>query len=822
MQFSEKWLREWVNPPISSDELAAQLTKAGLEVDSVEPVAPKLPGVVVGEVLSVARHPNADRLTVCSVGVGRETPLTIVCGASNVRQGLRAPVAGIGATLADGTRMKRARIRGQESQGMLCSGQELGLAEVADGLMELAPDARPGVGLSDYLGLDDVSIAVDLTPNRADCLSIAGIAREVGVLNRCRLSPPAMAPTPAVIPDGFPVTLDSPGDCPRYVGRVIEGIDPQAKSPSWLQERLRRSNLRSIGPVVDVTNYVMLELGQPMHAFDLDKLEDGIRVRKAERGETLALLNGTEITLRPDTLVIADGRRPIALAGIMGGIGTAVTETTRDIFLESAFFTPEALAGQARRYALHTDSSHRFERGVDYRLQRTATERATALLLEIVGGKPGPVIEQISESDLPPLATVRLRNARLRRILGFSPGTETVSDVLTRLGMTVSRDADNDSWEITPPSFRFDIAMEADLIEEVARVTGYDRIPVRRPSLPLADREALDSPFLSIATMRRVLVERGYREAITYSFVDPKLASLMDPDAQGAMLTLQNPISTEMAVMRATLLPGLLQAVLYNTRRQQPRLRLFESGLVFHGNGSDDRGSAPVQERVLGAVAVGSAFPEQWGTPVRDVDFFDVKSDMEALLSLTGRGEEYRFVRSSHPALHPGQSAAIERTSGETDQTTDRTIDAMDKRTDREIAGWIGNLHPRIARELKLAGNTIVFQIKLAALEGPGLPKYSPLSKFPAIRRDIAIIVDADVPARWVRDSIEQASAGALKEITLFDEYRAKGIPAGKKSLAFGLLFQDMSRTLQDVEIDERVTDIMATLQDRFDAIPRV
>nr|VFK66865.1 MAG: phenylalanyl-tRNA synthetase beta subunit [Candidatus Kentron sp. UNK]VFK72294.1 MAG: phenylalanyl-tRNA synthetase beta subunit [Candidatus Kentron sp. UNK] len=800
MRFSEKWLREWVNPPISTDELAAQLTALGLEVDSVQPAGPELPGVVIGNVLSVARHPNADRLSVCSVDVGSEAPLTVVCGAPNVREGLRAPMAGIGAQLADGARMKRARIRGQESFGMLCSARELGLVESSDGLMELPPDAPVGQPLADYLGLDDVGIEVDLTPNRGDCLSVAGIAREVGVINRCPLSPPAIHPVPSLIPDEFSVTLDSPLDCPRYVGRIIEDIDPEATAPVWMQERLRRSGLRSISPIVDVTNYVMLELGQPMHAFDLDKLQDGIRVRKAKQGETLALLNGVEITLRPDTLVIADARRPIALAGIMGGSDTAVTEMTRHIFLESAFFAPEALAGHARHYTLHTDSSHRFERGVDFDLQRVATERATALLQEIVGGKPGPIIEKTSESDLPRLAPVSLRGSRLQRILGFSPAPETVSDVLMRLGMTVIAEGDNETWEVTPPSFRFDIALEADLIEEIARVTGYDRIPVRQPSLPLADREAFDTPS-SMAMMRRVLVERGYREAITYSFVDPELASLMDPGAE-AMLALRNPISSEMAVMRATLLPGLLQAVLYNTRRQQSRVRLFESGLVFHRD-DEHQGNELRQEKVLGAVAVGTAFPEQWGTPARDVDFFDVKSDVEALLSLAGRSREYHLVRATHPALHPGQSAAIRRAGEQT-------------------IGWIGNIHPRIARKLKLTGNTIVFQIKLAALDGSTLPKYSPLSKFPAIRRDIAIIINADIAARSVRDAIEKVSAGALKEITLFDDYRARGIAPGKKSLAFGLLFQDASRTLQDVEIDDLVTDIMATLQDRFGAIQRV
>nr|VFJ73431.1 MAG: phenylalanyl-tRNA synthetase beta subunit [Candidatus Kentron sp. FW] len=799
MRFSEKWLREWVDPPISTEELTAQLTALGLEVDSVEPAAPELDGIVVGNVLSVAKHPNADRLTVCSVDTGSEAPLTVVCGAPNVREGLRVPVAGIGARLADGTKMKRARIRGQESQGMLCSARELGLAASADGLMELAPDAGPGTTLSDHLALDDTCIEIDLTPNRGDCLSVAGIAREVGALNHCPLTPPTMAPVPSGIPDEFPVTLESPADCPRYVGRIIRNIDPAAQTPTWMRERLRRSGLRGISPVVDITNYVMLELGQPMHAFDLDKLAGEIKVRKAKQTETLSLLDGTEVTLRPDTLVIADARGPIALAGIMGGTESAVTETTRHIFLESAFFTPKSLAGQARHYALHTDSSHRFERGVDFESQRLAVERASALLLEIVGGEPGPIIERTSESDLPRPTSVRLRKSRLQRLLGLSPSSETVSGVLTRLGMTVLTDTDDETWNVTPPAFRFDVAIEADLIEEIARVTGYDRIPVKRPVLPFVNRESRAA--LSPARMRQVLVERGYREAITYSFVDPNTASLLGTDTE-SMLALQNPISTEMAVMRTTLLPGLLQAVLYNIRRQQPRVRLFETGLAF--NRDDDRGheNRLIQKQVLGAVATGPAFAEQWGIPGRDVDFFDVKSDLEALLSLTGRAAEYRFVRSAHPALHPGQNAVIERAG--------------------HPIGWIGNIHPRIARAFKLVGNTLVFQIELAALDGPALPKYSPLSKFPAIRRDIAIIVDADILAGTVRNFIRQSATDILKNIILFDEYRGKGINPNQKSLAFGLLFQDTSRTLQDMEIDGLVTEIMTALRDHFGATPRI
>nr|VFJ48687.1 MAG: phenylalanyl-tRNA synthetase beta subunit [Candidatus Kentron sp. DK] len=804
MKFSEKWLREWVDPPISTEELAAQLTGAGLEVDAMEPVAPPLEGVVVGKVLSVAPHPNADRLTVCAVDVGAESPLDVVCGAPNVREGLLAPVAPVGARLADGGKMKRSKIRGRESAGMLCSARELGLAESAEGLMELPPDAPVGAALSSYLALDDVAIEIDLTPNRGDCLSIAGIAREVGVLNRCPVSPPAIAETAAAIPDGFPVQLESPADCPRYVGRVIRNIDVRAQTPVWMRERLRRAGVRPIHPVVDVTNYVLLELGQPMHAFDLDTLADTIRVRRADQGETLLLLDGTKVTLDADTLVIADAHRPVALAGIMGGEETAVTDGTRHVFLESAFFTPRALAGQARRYGLHTDSSHRFERGVDWTLQRTAMERATALLRDVAGGEPGPVIEVVSSADLPRPAPVLLRQSRLQRLLGVPFDADTVSDILARLGMEIvdGEAAGNGmgTWRVIPPGFRFDIALEADLIEEVARVAGYDNIPAGRPALPLVSRDAGEA-MVPLARMRRTLVERDYREAITYSFVDPALLSLLDPDASS--LTLQNPISSEMAVMRTTLLPGLVQAVMHNLRRQRSRVRLFESGLVF--NRKQD--GALIQERALGGIATGEVFAEQWGMPDRDLDFFDVKSDVEALLSLTGWAEECRFVRlpdGAFPAgaLHPGQSALIERAG--------------------RPVGWLGNLHPRIVRELKLAENTLVFQLNPAELESGTLPAYTPLSKFPAVRRDVALIVGDHISCDSIAGCIRHAATGVLKNVIVFDEYRGKSIGAGKKSLALGLLFQDSSRTLLDAEIDGLVTDIMAVLQNKFDAVPRV
>ncbi len=791
MKFSEQWLREWVDPTIPTDRLAHQLTMAGLEVDAVEPAAPAFDGIVVGRVLSVEPHPDADKLRVCRVDVGQDEPLSIVCGAANVHEGMVAPTATVGAELPGGFKIKKAKLRGVPSHGMLCSAKELGLAESSEGLMPLPADAPVGVSVRDYLGLDDHCIELGLTPNRADCLSVAGIAREVAALNGLPLGGPTIEPVAAVIEDTFPVHLEAAAECPRYVGRVVRGIDPAAATPVWMVERLRRSGIRSLGPVVDVTNYVLLELGQPMHGFDLAKLTGGIHVRKAAEGERLRLLNGNDITLGTDDLVIADQAGPLALAGIMGGEASGVEEGTRDVFLESAFFAPQFLAGRARFYGLHTDSSHRFERGVDPEMQRRALERATALLVAIAGGAPGPVIEVSEPEWLPQRPAVRLRQGRIGRVIGIEFDSDRVSDVLRRLGMSV--EPAEDGWQVTAPSFRFDIAIEEDLIEEVARVIGYDQIPT---ALPVASLEMKSQPEATTAAqrIRDTLVERGFREAITYSFVEPGIQALLEPEQESVVLA--NPISADLSVMRTTLWAGLLPALQRNINRQQERVRLFEVGLRFRRVAGE-----LVQEPVLAAVAYGPVEPEQWGTPRRSVDFFDLKGDIEAVLSICGCAGRASFEAARHPALHPGQSARI--------------------LLDGEPIGWLGALHPSLERRVDAAGRVYLCEIAMQPLRQGRLPSFQEMSRFPANRRDLALVVGKEVPAARVLEVAAEAAPEFLKELKLFDVYEGERIDSGRKSLAIGLTWQAQSRTLTDDEVDTAVQGILDALAARLGATLR-
>ncbi|MCB1777150.1 MAG: phenylalanine--tRNA ligase subunit beta, partial [Candidatus Competibacteraceae bacterium] len=782
MKVSEQWLREWVNPDLSSAELAAQLTMAGLEVDHLEPAAPAFTKVVVGRVIALIQHPEADRLRVATVDVGQTDPLQIVCGAPNVVMGMCAPTALIGAVLPGGLAIKKSRLRGIESQGMLCSAKELGLAESSAGLLPLPADSSPGQSVRELLGLDDVIIEIELTPNRGDCLSMEGVAREVAVLNRCEFQPLAVETISPAVDATFPVTLLDPADCPRYVGRVIRGVDPAADTPLWMQERLRRAGIRSLGPLVDVTNYVMLELGQPMHAFDLNRLTGGIEVRRARPGDRLELLNGVVIEPDAGALLITDQQGPLALAGIMGGEISSCTDATRDVFLESAFFAPASIAGRARRYGLQTDSSYRFERGVDPQLQRRAAERATQLLIDMAGGQPGPIIETVSLEHLPMEPVIRLRPSRIHKLLGMEIPRAQVEDILRRLGMTVTTEIDY--WLATPPSSRFDIALEADLIEEIIRIYGYDRAPANRP---LARLQMPPQPEeqLGLERLRETLVQRGFHEAITYSFVDPVFQKHLHPEC--APLALMNPISADLAVMRASLWPGLLKALIYNQKRQQSRVCLFEQGLNFLPTADGLE-----QALFLGGVATGPVLPEQWGAPGRMLDFFDLKADVEALLALTGALGTFRFVAVAHPALHPGQSARIERSG--------------------ESIGWMGALHPRVARELDIEGDVFVFELRLAGLQAARLPAFEELSRFPMSRRDLAIVVDESVTAQAVKDCIHQRGGSLLREVWLFDVYRGKGIAEGRKSLAFGLNLQDFSRNLTDRMVDETVSGIIAGL----------
>ncbi|MDO9372755.1 MAG: phenylalanine--tRNA ligase subunit beta [Gammaproteobacteria bacterium] len=794
MKFSEHWLREWVNPPLSTAELAGQLTLAGLEVESVTPAAPVSAGVVVGEVLSVVPHPQADKLHVCEVDIGTGTPLSIVCGAANVRAGMRVPAAMVGAELPGGKTIRQAQLRGVDSHGMLCSAAELGLAEASEGLLELPQDTRVGEDVYLYLRLDDTSIDVSVTPNRGDCLSVAGIAREVAALNQLSLHAPSIHEIKATVPDHLEVVIEAPADCPRYAGRVLRGINRAARTPLWLQERLRRSGMRSISAVVDVTNYVMLELGQPMHAFDLARLRGNIHVRRAVAGEAITLLDGQRITLNADTLVIADDVQPQAIAGIMGGIDAAISATSDSLFLESAYFAPQAIAGRARAYGLRTESSHRFERGVAPTLQRLAMERATALLLEIVGGEAGPVVDVSAAAHLPQRPPITLRAQRLQRVLGLSLPAQEVTGLLTRLGMQVTEESKEQSagWQVTPPPHRFDVAIEADLIEEVARLHGYQRLPAHAPRVGLTMTPEPETR-VSLARLRELLVDRGYQEVITYSFVEPGLQQLLDPATTS--IALANPISAEMSVMRTTLWCGLLATLRYNQNRQQTRQRLFESGLKFTRQDDEIK-----QKRSIAGIITGSPCPEQWGLPQQGVDFYDIKGDVEALLGLGGLGDCH-FEAAPHPALHPGQSARILRQG--------------------EVLGWVGALHPALSRTLGLDQAAYVFELSLDLLEQARVPAFREVSKFPAIRRDIAIVVEEGVPAAQVLACVTQAAEEFLRDLQLFDVYRGKGVDSGRKSIALGLTLQAPSRTLTDEDVAGIINRVVSTLKQQLGATLR-
>lgn len=791
MKFSEQWLRGWVSPQVSRDELVARLSMAGLEVDSVTPAAGDFSGVVVGEVLSTEQHPDADKLRVCQVSNGSET-FQVVCGAPNVRPGLKVPFAMIGAQLPGDFKIKKAKLRGVESNGMLCSQAELQIGEGNDGLMELPVDAPVGEDVRTYLSLDDASIEVDLTPNRGDCLSLAGMAREVGALYAAKVQRPEVPAIPAAHDEVRPVEVLAPAACPRYLGRVVRNVDLSKPTPLWMVERLRRADVRSIDAAVDITNYVMLELGQPLHAFDLAEINGGIRVRMAEEGEKLVLLDGQEVTLRSDTLVIADHTRALAIAGVMGGEHSGVTANTRDVFLESAFFDQIAVAGKARSYGLHTDASHRYERGVDWQLAREAMERATGLLLEITGGDAGPIIETLSEQHLPSVAPVTLRAERITQMLGMEIDGLEVERLLTALGLTVTADGAG-QWRVEVPSHRFDISLEVDLIEELARLYGYNRLPVRYPQARLAPQAKAEAEG-DLPALRRLLVARGYQEAITYSFIDPKLFELFNPGVEPLLLA--NPISADMAAMRSSLWPGLLKALQHNLNRQQDRVRMFESGLRFVGQLEGLK-----QQPMLAGVVCGSRLPEGWAQGRDGVDFFDVKADVEAVLGFAGALDAFTFVPGKHPALHPGQTARIERDG-------------------REV-GFLGAIHPELAKNLGLDRPVYVFELVLSEVAQGRLPKFHELSRFPEVRRDLALLADRDVAASAVLDVIRENAGEWLTDLRLFDVYQGKGIDPHRKSLAVGLTWQHPSRTLNDDEVNSTTQNILTSLEQRLNATLR-
>ncbi|MEZ5488469.1 MAG: phenylalanine--tRNA ligase subunit beta [Steroidobacteraceae bacterium] len=785
MKLSLDWLRDWVDCGLAPAELGARLTMAGFELESVTPAAPAFAGVVTARILAAERHPRADKLQVCRVDAGQGgEPLQIVCGAPNARAGLITVLAQVGARLPNDVAIRAAKLRGVESAGMLCSARELGLSETHEGILELPADTPIGQDLRELMRLDDTVLELNVTPNRGDAMSVLGLAREVAALTGRPLRSPAGAAAPTTTAATFPVRLDAAQACPRFLGRVIDGIDNRRASPLWLRERLRRSGVRAISPVVDVTNYVLLELGQPMHAYDHDRLQQSIHVRHANEGEPLELLDGRRVELASDMLVIADAAGPVGLAGIMGGARSAVQDTTTRVFLEAAYFAPQAIAGRARRLGLSTDASQRFERGVDPRIGQRAMERATELLVAIAGGEPGPIVVTEEAGLLPVRTAVPLRRERLQRLLGTLPDDGVIERLLQGLGMTVVRD--EQGFTVTPPSHRFDIAIEPDLIEEVARLIGYDTIPEAAPTrtqnLRPRSETAIDEQRVLDA-----LAARGYHEIVSFAFVDPALQQRLYPQLEGA--TLANPIASDLAVMRLSLWPGLLRAIRENQHRQQDRLRICEHGVVFQP------GTDGVREvTMLAAAFTGPRLPEQWGAARETTDFYDLKGDLEAVLASTGRAAAFSFIASTHPCLHPGRTARVLR--------------------DGQPVGWLGELHPELVAALDLTYAPQLFELEYNIALRVEVPAYTEVSRFPRVRRDLALLVDEALPFSAIRERVTSVAAGLLKGLRVFDEYRGTGIEPGRKSIALGLIFQDNSRTLTD----EDIARVMAAIRDDLSA----
>ena len=779
MRISLAWLSEWVDAGVDTATLAARLTMSGLEVESVEPAAGNFTGVVVGEVLSVERHPDADKLTVCQVAGAGSTLLQVVCGAPNVRAGMKAPLALEGATLSSGDTIGKTKLRGVESSGMLCSARELGLSEEHEGILELPDELVTGSPLREALALDDTILTFNVTPNRGDVLSILGVAREVAAVFARKLTPPALEPVLPATRDKFTVKLEEPAGCPRFAGRIVQGVNPSAKTPLWMRERLRRAGLRPIRPVVDVTNYVMLELGQPLHAYDLRRLDSHIVVRKARAGERLLLLDGREMRLDADALVIADGAGPVGLAGVMGGEKSGIAADTSDVFLEAAFFPPDTVAGVARRHGLVTDAAQRFERGVDPRGQERAIERATQLLVQIAGGRPGPTAVTQDEAHLPKRPGVTLRPERVASLLGVQVPRAEIEDILRRLGMQVA--GAGDILGVIPPSHRFDIAIEQDLVEEVGRVHGFDKIP--RSDAKMAQRpQPATERAVTRERLRLLLVDRGYQEVITYSFVDPRLQRLLFPGERA--LPLENPLSAELSEMRVSLWPGLVEALRFNLRRQQNRVRIFEVGTRF-----EFEGNRLIESQTIAGLVTGPALPEQWGAPARAADFYDLKSDVEGLFALTGRQAAISYVAEKRACLHPGRSAAI---------------------YDGKLrVGWIGQMQPEIARKLEIRDPPFLFELSIDPSFRSEVPVFREISRYPVIRRDLAVVVDEAVTLDELEESVNLAAKGLLRELAVFDVYRGKGVEPGRKSIALGLILQETSRTLTDGEADAVVAAVI-------------
>ncbi len=783
MRFSEHWLRSLVDPPLDTAALCDALTMAGLEVEDVAAAAPPFSGVVVGRIDSVEKHPDADRLRVCTVDVGGPERLTIVCGAPNAAAGMHVPCALDGARLPGDVAIRRTKVRGVESQGMLCSARELGLSEDAGGLLELPGTLAPGRDLRQALALDDALITIKLTPNRPDCLSMAGIAREVAAITGAPAALPAIEPVRIDSDATRGVRIEDEDACPRFASRIIEGIDARAPTPAWMKARIERSGIRSISAVVDITNYVMLELGQPLHAYDARLLDGDIVVRFARQGEQLTLLNGQTLDLEPDLLLVCDSAKPLGLAGIMGGEHSGIAGDTTTVFLEGAFWNPAVIQGKMRRFGFVSDAGHRFERGVDFALGPAGVERATQLIVDICGGRAGPLSD--ITGPLPPRKPVPLRSARVTRLLGIALSPDAISDVFRRLALPYTRQGDD--FIVTPPSYRFDIAIEEDLIEEVARIHGYDAIPTT-PGRHLQQMLPAPECVRGVAKLRRHLAALDWQEVITFSFVASAVEAALDPQAQP--IAVLNPIAAQLDVMRTTLVPGLVEVLQTNVKRKLPRIRIFETGRVFVREGL----AQPVR---IGGLAFGPACPEQWDAAPRQVDFFDVKSDLEALaapLSVTTRS-------LPRPWLHPGRSAEV--------------------MIDRKVAGWLGELHPRLVRHFDLPSAPIVFELDAAALSTLPLPQGQAVSRFPAVRRDIAVIVNENIAIQDILDVLYKVKPATVESLRIFDVYRGSELPSGRKSVAILVLMRDTQRTLTDEDSDVIVALLLSTLQDRFGATLR-
>ncbi len=795
MQFSERWLRSQIDPKISTAELADRLTMCGLEVEACVPVAPPLDAVVVAQVLAVERHPGADRLNVCQVDAGEAAPRTIVCGAPNVRVGMRVPCALPGAQLPGGVRIATALVRGVESSGMLCSARELGLSDDHGGLLDLGPDAPVGNRFADWYELDDHIFTIKLTPNRADCLSVLGVAREVHALTGAALRMPDVTPVPSGNDQRYPVRISSSA-CGRFTGRVIRGVNPAAPTPAWMRRCLERAGQRPISALVDVTNYVMLELGRPLHVYDLDKLHGTIDVRMGQAGEQLDLLNGQTVTVGPDVLCICDDRGPIGLAGIMGGESTKADDASVNVLLESAFFEPAAIAGRSRHFNFTSDASHRFERGVDFNNNIDGIERATRLILQICGGSAGPVDDQIVR--LPTRVPVAMRTARARRVIGVAISDDEMFALLTRLGLA-PKVTSAGVIAIDPPSYRFDLVIEEDVIEEVARLYGFDRIPAEPPQAP-ARMLPVSETHRSQYALRAHMADAGYQEVINFSFVDA--AWERDLTASGdAAIALLNPIASQLSTLRTSLIGGLIATLKFNLNRGATRARVFEIGRAFMRDASVADAPLSVagicQPQRIAAAACGPLDEELWGNTRRSVDFFDLKGDLEALCAPLVP----RFTAASHPALHPGRSARVE--------------------LDGKAIGWVGELHPRWVQAYQLQLVPVVFELDVEPLQRVPFPGYGEISRFPAVVRDVAVLVDEAVPAQDMLDDLSACQLDGVSHLSLFDLYRGSGVPAGRKSLAFRVVMQDTERTLTDAQADDVRNKIVVRLALKFGAIQR-